>query len=83
MMLPISICRNDGQNYDIMTQDVINNDDLIQLEVFDNLTHTHTQGSANCEETWEEFSSGLTMFLCPHLAINTVLRVDSHTLSSS
>lgn len=29
MMLPISICRNDGQNYDIMTQDVINNDDLI------------------------------------------------------
>lgn len=29
MMLPISICRNDGQNYEIMTQDVINNDDLI------------------------------------------------------
>lgn len=29
MMLPISICRNDGQNDEIMTQDVINNDDLI------------------------------------------------------
>lgn len=50
---------------------------------FDNPIHTHRSAKAHCEETWEEFSSGLTMFLCPHLAINTVLWVDSHTLSSS
>lgn len=72
MMVEISIDRNDVQNHENSTQDLINKNDLLWPAIL-KITHTHAQALAHCEETWGEFSLGFTMFLCPHLPVNTVL----------
>lgn len=47
--------------------------EIYELIKFNTQTQAQEQGLVHCGETWEEFSSGLTMFLCPHLAANTAL----------